>query len=84
MINCVHNAGGWTIGTKGIYFSTPPDAEGQSEIRLYKLATGETIMILAIDRNVGYHIAISPNERTILYAQYDQAGSDLMLVENFR
>lgn len=28
--------------------------------------------------------AVSPDRRTILYVQYDEAGSDLMLVENFR
>jgi hypothetical protein len=26
---------------------------------------------------------VSPDERTILYPQLDEAGSDLMLVENF-
>ncbi len=84
VLDSVHNAGGWTVGREGIYFITTPDAEGRSEIRFYKLATGEKIKILTIDRNVYYRIAVSPDERTILYAQYDQAGSDLMLVENFR
>jgi Tol biopolymer transport system component len=84
VVDSVHNAGGWTIGREGIYFFTPPDTEGRGEIRLYKLSTGEKIKILTIDRNVGYRIAISPDERRILYAQYDQSGSDLMLVENFR
>jgi Tol biopolymer transport system component len=84
VLDSVHNFGGWTVGTKGIYFFTPPDAEGRSEIRLYNPATGETNKILTIDRSVFFWIAVSPDERTILYGQYDQAGSDLMLVENFR
>jgi predicted Ser/Thr protein kinase len=29
-------------------------------------------------------LAVSPDDRTILYSRNDQAGSDLMLVENFR
>jgi hypothetical protein len=84
VVDSVHNAAGWTVGKAGIYFFTPPDAEGRNEIRLYRLAIGKTTRILTIDRNVGYRIAVSPDERTILYGQYDQSGRDLMLVENFR
>jgi hypothetical protein len=29
-------------------------------------------------------LAVSPDGRWILYTQFDQAGSELMLVENFR
>ena len=29
-------------------------------------------------------ISVSPDERWILYTQIDQAGSNLLLVENFR
>ena len=28
-------------------------------------------------------LSVSPDERYLLYAQIDQAGSDLMLVENY-
>jgi hypothetical protein len=29
-------------------------------------------------------MSVSPDEHWLLYSQVDQAGSDLMLVENFR
>jgi hypothetical protein len=29
-------------------------------------------------------LTVAPNGRSILFAQMDQSGSDLMLVENFR
>jgi hypothetical protein len=29
-------------------------------------------------------LAVSPDQRSILYAQVDQAESDIILVENFR
>jgi Tol biopolymer transport system component len=38
---------------------------------------------LSIERSAGYP-AVSPDGRSIIYQQQDQAGSDLMLVENFR
>jgi hypothetical protein len=84
VLDSTHPYAGWTVGKQGIYFFTPPDGQGRSDICLYRFATGKITKILTIERNVTYRIAVSPDERTILYGQYDQAGSDLMLVENFR
>jgi Tol biopolymer transport system component len=84
VLDSTHPEAGWTVGEQGIYFFTPADKQGHSDICLYKFATGKISKILTIERNVTYRIAVSPDERTILYAQYDQSGSDLMLVENFR
>jgi Tol biopolymer transport system component/DNA-binding winged helix-turn-helix (wHTH) protein len=84
VLDSTHPEAGWTVGKQGIYYFTPPDGQGRSDIRLYKFATGKTIKLLTMERNVGYAMAVSPDERTILYTQFDQAGSDLMLVENFR
>jgi Tol biopolymer transport system component/DNA-binding winged helix-turn-helix (wHTH) protein len=84
VIDSTHTYAGWAVGKQGIYFFTPPDELGRSDICFYEFSTGKTNKIITIDREVGYRIAISPDERTILYRQLDQAGSDLMLVENFR
>ena len=83
VLESVHRDAGWTVGKQGIYFFTTPDGQGRSEIRLYNFATGKTSKILTIERDVYYRIAVSPDERTILYGQFDQTGSDLMLVEDF-
>jgi Tol biopolymer transport system component len=84
VLDSTHTDAGWAVGQHGIYFFTRPDGQGRSDLCLYKFATGQTRRILSIERRVYYRIAVSPDERTILYGQYDQAGSDLMLVENFR
>jgi Tol biopolymer transport system component len=84
VLDSTHPYAGWTVGEQGIYFFTPADKQGRSDIRLCNSATGKISKILTIAQNVGYRIAVSPDERTILYGQYDQAGSDLMLVENFQ
>jgi hypothetical protein len=39
--------------------------------------------ILSVDRPADNPV-VSPDGRSIIYQQQDQAGSDLMLVENFR
>ena len=84
IIEGVSTGGGWTVGADGIYFFATPDAKGRSEIRLYVFATGRATKILTVERSVGGKIAVSPGGRSIFYPQYDEQGSDLMLVENFR
>ena len=84
VLNFVHCNGGWAALEQGIYFFTKPDEKGHSEIRFYEFATGKTRKIQTIEREVGNLLAVSPDGRTILYAQEDQSGSDLMLVDNFR
>ena len=53
-------------------------------IRFYEFATGQIRKVLTIQRRVDNHIAVSPDGQTILYPQWDESGSVLMLVENFR
>jgi secreted PhoX family phosphatase len=62
-----------------------PDENGRSELRLQEFAAGKTRKILTLDQQAALTgLTVSPDGRTILYGQIDQAGSDLMLVENFR
>jgi len=75
---------GWAVWQQGIYFFTKTGEGGRSEIRYYEFATGTTRRVLTVELQTTNHIAVSPHGRTILYTQIDQAGSDLMLGENFR
>jgi eukaryotic-like serine/threonine-protein kinase len=84
VLSSVHCDGRWAVGKRGIYFFAKPDDKGHTEIRLYELATGKTTSILMLERRVSSGIVPSPDGRTILFAQFDEEGSDLMLVENFR
>jgi Tol biopolymer transport system component len=84
VLDSVHTAGRWTLGREGVYFFTPPDKQGHSDIRLYEFSTSKIKKILTIERGIFEEIAVSPDGRTILYTQVDEAGSELMLVENFR
>ncbi len=84
VLGAVNTWGRWTLGREGIYFFTPPDKEGHSDIRLHEFSTGKVRNILTLERRIGEHIAVSPDGSTILYTQLDEASSDLMLVENYR
>jgi Tol biopolymer transport system component len=83
VLDSVHSEGLWAVAKEGIYYFRPPDKVGHSDICFYEFATGQIRKVLTIERPVG-NIAVSPDGGTILFAQSDESGSDLMLVENFR
>lgn len=84
VVDSVDGDGEWAVGKDGVYFVTPPDKMGHSDICIYEFPTGQIRRILTVQRPVGNHIAVSPDGRTIIYPQSDESGSVLMLVENFR
>jgi Tol biopolymer transport system component len=73
----------YAVGERGIFFFTPLDGQGRSDISVYDLPTGKTRKLLTIE-SMPSNITVSPDGRTILYTQFDRGSSDLMLVENFR
>ena len=57
----------YALGEHGIYFFTPLDKQGRSDIIVYDLSTGKTRKILTVQRPMS--IAVSPDGHTILYTQ---------------
>jgi Tol biopolymer transport system component len=84
VIDSIRPVGGYRVREQGIYFFTPPDERGRSDICLYEFATGKTRKILTVEGILNFYIDASPDGRTILFTRRDQVGLDLMLVENFR
>jgi Tol biopolymer transport system component len=84
VIDSIHPTGGWVVVAEGIYFISKPDAKGVSYIRFKDLAKGSIRTIASIKGKPFWGLTVSPDRRTFLYAQSDESGSDLMLVENFR
>jgi len=69
----------FAIAGRGIYFK----GSDLRSIHFFSFATGKTKLVASIDETfLGQ--GVSPDEKSILYTQYDQLGADLMLVENFR
>ena len=78
--------GNWAMLDQGIYFVSL-DAKRNPTIKFFNIATGRVTQVAAPKKlpypgNPG--LAVSPDGRWLLYAQVDQAISDIMLVENFR
>ena len=63
-------------------------AQNTSSLQFLSFATGKISSVANFDRPISLDaiggIGVSPDRRWILYTQFEQAGSELMLVDNFR
>ena len=77
----------WTLVRAGIYYAMVRRQGPRSEysIQFFDFASGRTTQVF---RQVGgsshQYVAVSPDERWILYNELPEWQSELMLVENFR
>ena len=75
----------WRVAAHGIYFVT---ARGPSQsLEFFGFATGRITEVTRLAKKPRLHLpglAVSPDERFLLYVQEDQSGSDLMMAEGFR
>jgi hypothetical protein len=65
-----------------IYFVS--DANSGRAIQFFDFGTRGIKTIASVDQLFSHALAVSPDERFILYSKTDVVGSELMLVENFR
>jgi len=64
----------------GVYFITDTQS---FTIQFFNFRTQQYRTLTKIE-NPFVYLSVSPDNRSILYTQYDQSGSDLMLVEKFK
>jgi len=77
--------GYWGIGRRGLYLANP-EAKPRPAIELFDLATRRVTRIAEMERQPiqwtsGFSVA--RDERSILYSQWEQSGSDIIMVEGF-
>jgi Tol biopolymer transport system component len=70
------------VSRRGIYFVS--DANSGRAIQFFDFGTRGITTIAPTDPLFTHGLAVSPDERFILYSKTDVLGSELMLVENFR
>ena len=75
---------GFAVTADGIYYPAPPHSGGLRFIRFLSFSTGEDRPIAVAWHPFHLGMSVSPDSRYIIFDQYDQSGSDLMLVTNFR
>ena len=74
------------LDSKVVFVPTP--YRSGSSLQLFSFATNKITPLANFDKRLDFGsnggVAVSPDDRWVLYTQFDQAGSELMLVENFR
>ena len=74
---------GFAVTSKGIYYGAPPHAGEDRFIRFFEFSTGESRPVVVAKRPFHVGMSVSPDSRYILFDQYDELGSDLMIIEDF-
>ena len=74
-------ARGFTLTREGIYYRP---AQAPTEVRLFNPVSGTSRLILKSDKGGEPGLSVSPDGHWLLFGVVERnAGSDLMLVENF-
>jgi hypothetical protein len=71
------------VTEKGVYFARAGTRDRSASINFLNFATGTTTDIARVGKPLDLGLTVSPDGRTLLYAQIDSSGRDLLLVENF-
>ena len=78
----------WSVGQQGVSFLDLSNAVWPT-VKFYSFATRKATLLRRLPKDTKFpttdsSISVSADGKWILYTQLDQAGGDLMLVENFR
>ena len=72
------------VGDRGIYFLAVGDTPTNTSIDFFEFSTSKRTTVAKVGKPWGSGIALSPDQRWLLFATIDQDGSNLMLVDPVR
>jgi Tol biopolymer transport system component len=72
----------FSIAGQNLYYAH--NENGKVSIFGFDLVSRSNRRLFVIPQPTWMGLSVSPDQRSILYSQYDRYGSDLMLVETFR
>ena len=76
--------GYWGVSRRGIYFIDHPEPQGPGALFFLRFGNHNPERLAAIEKPLALGdsaLALSPDERVVLYTQVDQSGSDINLMQ---
>jgi Tol biopolymer transport system component/DNA-binding winged helix-turn-helix (wHTH) protein len=73
----------WALAKDGIFFLAP-EAGAPPEIDFLELKTGRVWHIARLAKPSFYGFTVSPDERSLIYSQFDRTERSILLAKNFR
>ncbi len=83
-VRSLRNPLNFAVTSGGIYTASSADPLGGFDLQLFRFGTGKAETLGRIQLSLGAGIAVSPDDRWLLFADQPARRGDLMLVENFR
>jgi Tol biopolymer transport system component len=74
----------FVVATRGIYFLGVGNRRNETSLDFYDYASGKRSKLVTVGKPFWWGMALAPDEKSLLYSVVDNAGSNLMLVDNFR
>ena len=74
----------FVVGNRGIYFLAVGDSPTKTSIDFFEFSTGRRQTLARVGKPWWSGIALSPDQRWLLFAPVDRSGSDLMLVDRIK
>lgn len=74
----------FVVGTRGLYFVAVGDVPSRTSIDFVDVDTGRRTTLATIGKRWWFGIALSPDERWLLFPVTDREGRDLVLIDNVR
>jgi Tol biopolymer transport system component/DNA-binding winged helix-turn-helix (wHTH) protein len=74
----------FVVADRGIYFLALGDAPPKTSIDFFEFATGRRTTLLTLGKEWWFGMALSTDQKSLLYSVIDNAGSNLMLVDKVR
>jgi Tol biopolymer transport system component len=82
LIPSISTWGDFDVTELGIYYIDSPRAG--AKLRLLRFSDGSDTVLGALEKRVSFGVAASPDNRAVLYTEYDQESTELMLMDRFQ
>ena len=75
----------YVVANNGIYFLDENyGSNAPASIDFFDFVSGKTKLVIKTGKPISMGLAVSPDQRWLLFTEVEYLGSDLMLVDNFR